>query len=821
MSHSKRVPPTPRALPSVAADTSKQTHFPAEGDVSFQILFTNNPQPMWVYDLKTLFFLEVNAAAVAHYGYSRNEFLRMRLTDIRPQEDVPRLLDELARVGAGFQHSGDWRHLLKDGRPIDVEIISHNLVFGGHEAQLVIVRDITKQNQAEKALKQAERKYRLIFEQAIIGIYQSTPDGDLLSVNPALARMYGYDSPDELVTSITDVQHQLYVDPNRRDELKRLLREHGKVQHFEVQVYRKDRRKIWLSTNAHVVREDGAIVRYEGTFEEITDRKLLEDQLHQAQQKYRDIVDNAVVGIFQSTPDGRYTTVNPAMAHMLGYDSPQELLATITDISLQVYVDPNCREEFKRLAREQGMAKNFECEAYRKDGSKMWLSANVRAVSKDGVVVGYEGMNEDITQRKLLEDQLRQAHKMEAVGQLAGGVAHDFNNALGVITGYSDLLQMNLPAGDPSHRHAVEIAKAGHRAAALTRQLLAFSRKQVIQPVVIDLNAATRELEKMLGRLIGEHIEITFKRTPGLGWVKMDPGQVEQVLMNLAVNSRDAMPHGGRLCIETANVELDEIYARQNAFVTPGSYVMLSVSDTGCGMDRETQHHIFEPFFTTKELGKGTGLGLSTVYGIAKQNAGYIVACSELGKGTTFKLYLPRLNDAADLPLTAPVLETVPFGTETVLVVEDEEPLRTLTRTCLESNHYSVIDAPDAAAALDLAKKHYGRIHLLLTDVVMPGMSGRELANRLIASRPEVKVLYMSGYTNDLIDQQGIHEHDTPLLEKPFTLHSLLTKVYQVLHIAQSGRCELGPVSDRPLIGTKSHEQLENRGREDAPLIEV
>jgi two-component system, cell cycle sensor histidine kinase and response regulator CckA len=788
MSSSKKVPPTPRASPSVASDTSQQTHIPAEGDVSFRIMFMNNPQPMWVYDLKTLFFLEVNAAAVAHYGYSRDEFLGMRLTDIRPQEDVPRLLEEISRVSVGFQRSGDWSHLLKDGRLIDVEIVSHTLVFGGHEAELVVVRDITKQKQAERALKQAERKYRLIFEEAIIGIYQSTPDGNLLSVNPALARMYGYDSPEELISSITDIQHQLYVDPNRREEFKRLLEADGLVQHFEVQVYRKDGRKIWLSTNSHVVREGNTIVRYEGTFEDITDRKLLEDQLRQAQQKYRDIVENAVVGIFQSTPAGGYTTVNPAMANMLGYDSPEDLLKRVTDISQQVYVDPECREEFKRLVREQGMAKNFECQAYRKDGSKMWLSANVRAIFKDGVVVGYEGMNEDITQRKLLEAQLRQAQKMEAVGQLAGGVAHDFNNALGVITGYSDLLQMNLPAGDPSHRHAVEIAKAGRRAAALTRQLLAFSRKQVIQPVVLDLNAATSELEKMLRRLIGEHIEITFKRSPGLGRVKMDPGQVEQVLMNLAVNSRDAMPEGGRLCIETSNVELDETYARQNVFVTPGSYVMLSVSDTGCGMDKETQLHIFEPFFTTKEPGKGTGLGLSTVYGIAKQNAGYVVACSELGKGTTFKLYLPRLSDTAMLPLPLQAPETLPCGTETVLVVEDEEPLRTLTRTCLESNHYYVLDAPDAAAALDLAKKHTGRIHLLLADVVMPGMSGRELATRLIASRPEVKVLYMSGYTTDLIDQHGILDRDTVLLEKPFTLHSLLTKVHHVLHAAQSSR---------------------------------
>ena len=288
----------------------------------------------------------------------------------------------------------------------------------------------------------------------------------------------------------------------------------------------------------------------------------------------------------------------------------------------------------------------------------------------------------------------------------------------------------------------------------------------------------------MLRRLLGEHIEITFKRSPDLGQVKMDPGQVEQVLMNLAVNARDAMPKGGKLCIETANIELDEIYARQNAFVSPGSYVMLSVSDTGCGMDKNTQLHIFEPFFTTKESGKGTGLGLSTVYGIAKQNAGYIMVYSELGKGTTFKLYLPRLSESANLVVPLQQLDPPPGGTETVLVVEDEEALRILTRTCLESNHYHVLDAPDAAKALDLAQKHTGHIHLLLTDLIMPGMSGRELATQLIGLRPEIKVLYMSGYTNELIDQHGILDRDTALLEKPFTLHSLLTKVYQALHAA-------------------------------------
>lgn len=740
---------------------------------------------MWVYDLKTLRCLEVNNAAVERYGCSRDEFLHTLLTDIYPPEDLPHLLEDVARTGTGVPHSGEWRHLHKDGRLTDVEVICYSLESVGREAQMVLVHDITNHSLAEQALRQAERKYRLIFEEATVGMYQSTPDGRLLSVNPAMARMFGFDTPAELIASISNTHFQPYVDPARHRESERLLREQGVVKHFELQIERKDGSRVWLWTNAQAVREGNVIVRHEGIFEDITDRKLLEDQLLQAQQKYRDIVENAVVGIFQSTPEGRYITVNPAMANMLGYDSPHELVASITDITQQVYVDPESREQLKRIAREQGVAANFECQAYRKDGSKMWLCANVRAIFQDGVLVRYEGMNEDVTARKLLEDELRQAQRMEAIGQMAGGIAHDFNNTLSIITGYSDLLQTKLPTGDPTHGHAEEIAKAARRASALIRQLLTFSRKQVIQPVVLDLNAATREFEKMLHHLIPENIEITFRRSPDLGRVKMDSGQVEQVLMNLAVNARDAMPQGGRLCIETANIELDETQARPN--VTPGSYVLLSVSDTGCGMDKETQLHIFEPFFTTKGVGKGTGLGLSTVYGIARQNSGYVRAFSALGQGSTFRLYLPRLGDAIKVSLPSIVVETIHLGTETVLVVEDEEPLRVLVRICLEGNGYRVLEAPSAPVALELAEKHGGRIDLLLTDVVMPGMSGRELAQRLTA-RHGVKVLYMSGYNNDLIDHDGILDRDTVLLEKPFTLHSLLTKVYEVLHTGKSAQ---------------------------------
>jgi len=661
MSRITQFPPASAIVRTANPDASESPNILSEADGSFRALFLSNPQPMWVYDAETLQFLEVNEAAIQHYGYSREEFLKMRITDIRPPEDVPRLLAEWAKVHSALQYSGTWRHLLKDGTLIDAEVVVHTLTFRMRNAKLAAPRDITAQKRAEDALKQAERKYRLMFEEAIVGMYQTSPEGRLLAVNRAMAEMFGYKSGAEMISAISDVQHQLYVDPERREEFKKLLQEQGVVQHFEIQVYRKDGSRMWLWTNARVVREGGNIARYEGTFE-------------------------------------------------------------------------------------------------------------------------------DITERKLLEDQLRQAQKMEAVGRLAGGVAHDFNNALGVITGYGELLQIQLREGDPLHKHAEEICKAGRRAAGLTRQLLAFSRKQIIQPVALDLNVVIGDMEKMLRRLIGEDIEISFRQHPQLWLVKADPGQIEQILMNLAVNSRDAMPKGGKLIIETANAELDVTYARQHAGLTPGSYITLSVSDTGCGMDRETQAHIFEPFFTTKEAGKGTGLGLSTVYGIAKQNEGYIRVYSEVGRGTTFKIFLPRTGEAAEASKSTAAATMALRGSETVLLVEDEDPLRELARGALEDNGYRVLDAADPSVATKIAHAYRDPIHLLLTDVIMPGGSGRDLARALTASRPDIKVLYMSGYTNELVAQYGVLGQELALLEKPFTLHSLLAKVHRVLHSVEMGK---------------------------------
>jgi len=507
----------------------------AESEAHYRVLFERHPNPLWVYDLETAAFLAVNEAAVQHYGYSREEFLGMRLEAIRPQEDVERLRDYRSTLEAGLVETGEWRHRKKDGTIIDVDITRHTLTFAGRPAALAIARDIT--------------------------------------------------------------------------------------------------------------------------------------------------------------------------------------------------------------------------------------------------------------QRKSLEAQLLQAQKMEAVGRLAGGVAHDFNNLLTAILGSADLLLEGLGPDHSEREEAEEIRKAALRAADLTRQLLAFSRQQVLAPQVLDLNEVVANMDKMLRRVIGEDIDLRTAPGRDLRAVRADRGQLEQVVMNLAVNARDAMPAGGKLTIETANMELDEAYAREHPVVKPGSYVMLAVSDTGVGMSAETRARIFEPFFTTKPKGKGTGLGLATVYGIVKQSGGYIWAYSEPGRGTSFKIYLPRVEDAAvparSTPATTPSLR----GSETILLVEDQEEVRRLVRRVLEARGYTVLVAASGAEALQVAATHAGPIQLLVTDVIMPAMSGREVGLLVAAARPEAKVLYLSGYADESIVHHGVLEPGIAFLQKPFTAEGLARKVREVLDTpASSGR---------------------------------
>jgi signal transduction histidine kinase/ActR/RegA family two-component response regulator len=441
------------------------------------------------------------------------------------------------------------------------------------------------------------------------------------------------------------------------------------------------------------------------------------------------------------------------------------------------------RESDSRLARVRAgeeVPPVREAEIVRKDGSRLWVEITATNVLKEGRVVGRLTLVHDLSETKRLEEQLRQSQKMEAIGHLAGGVAHDFNNLLTVIGGRA-LLALERSRHDPGLQPALElIARTADRAAALTGQLLAFSRRQILQPRVLDVNTVLAGVEPILRRTIGEDIDLVIRSDPAVGRVRADPGQLEQVILNLSVNARDAMPEGGQLTLETANVVLDETYARHHPDVQPGSYVLLAVSDTGIGMDAATRARLFEPFFTTKETGKGTGLGLSTVYGIVKQSGGHIDVYSEPGQGAAFKVYLPRA-DAAPQPVEAPVEGASPRGSETVLLVEDEEGLRTLAREILELQGYTLIEASNPGEALARLEAHHGPIHLLVTDVVMPQMSGRELASRVAAARPETRILYMSGYTDDAIIRHGVLDPGTPFLQKPFAPDSLARKVRDAL----------------------------------------
>ena len=511
------------------------------------------------------------------------------------------------------------------------------------------------------------------------------------------------------------------------------------------------------------------------------DRKRKEEALRISEARYRSLVQSAVYGIYRSSADDRFLDVNPALVSMLGYGSAEELLKV--SLTRDLYVDPEQRMRLIAEHEESRSAQNIEVRWRRKDGRPITVRLSGRSITNDdGQPTEFEMIAEDVTERRALEDQLRQSQKMEAIGRLAGGIAHDFNNLLTVIKGYSELMLEGLELADRLHPEVEEIKKAADRAASLTRQLLAFSRQQVLAPRVLDLNSVIQNMDRLLHRLVGEDTELTMRLESDLGHTKADPGQIEQVVMNLVVNARDAMPNGGQLTIETTNVEFDETYVSEHVAVRPGPYVMIAVSDTGIGMTEEVRGRIFEPFFTTKEAGKGTGLGLSTVYGIVKQSEGYVWVYSEPGIGTSFKIYLPRVDAPEEVaPYHSHGLATY-GGTETILLVEDEDGVRALVRQILLKQGYTVLESRHAGEALLLCERHQRKIDLLLTDVVLQQMSGRELAERLIKSRPEMRVLYISGYTDDAIVQHGVLHAGTAFLQKPFTTEALTRKVRQVLN---------------------------------------
>ena len=751
------------------------------GAEAFQALFENTPLPMWIYDLKTLNFVAVNDAAIAHYGYSREEFLQMQITEIRPPEDLPLLYANMEDLRTKWVHSGQARHRLKDGTTIDVEFDSHILEVPGEDAVIVVARDITGRKRAD------ERLYLLsqIVERSPEMIGLGDPNGHVTYVNRAFLKAYGY-SEEEILgkhfsCTISPRNSAALMTEILKGEAKDLEGEGWQGECIRI---RQDGTEFpVLLSRGQIKNPEGRVVGTFGVSRDITERKREEEDI----RRLAAIVESSFDAIMSTTLEGIVLTWNSGAERIYGY-SAAEIIGRNIGIVVPTDRQDELADVLGRLRRGEKL-EQFETTAVRKDGKVIDILLTASPIKDaSGRIAGISDIVRDISDDKRMEQMFRQAQKMEAVGRLAGGVAHDFNNLLGVIIGYTETLLDRIGHNAELRAQAEQIRKAADRAAALTRQLLAFSRQQVLEPKILNLDAVVGEVEKMLHRLIGEDIEILTLLDSSPSSVRADQGQMEQVIMNLAVNARDAMPHGGKLIIETSIVNVGEEYALSHRPFIAGPYVLLTVSDTGIGMDQDTKSHLFEPFFTTKELGRGTGLGLATVYGVVKQSGGYIWAYSEPGQGSVFKIYLPRIDQAAlkIRPSGDPI--QILRGTETVLLVEDEQSLRALTRDLLERSDYTVLEASSGDHALEVAQRYGGPIHLLLTDVVMPGMNGAALAANLAPLHPEMKVLFMSGYTGSFATQIGLLGAGATVFQKPFSRDALLRKLREVLELPQESR---------------------------------
>ncbi len=669
---------------------------------------------------------------------------------------------------------------LKDGRTFEwftAPVIDVDETYFG---RIRSFRDITERKRAEAALKQSEQDYRTVFEQAHDAILIFAPEGEIvLDVNRRACEIYGFSRSEFVGMSIETISK---FPANGKDKVKETM-EIGDYLNFETIQFRKDGSEMSLEVNASTVNYQGqqAIITIN---RDITERKRVEAALRKAEANYRNLVESSpgIVYLSESTAPYSNIYVSPNVI-ILGY-SPEEWYAK-PDMwaSLLHYEDRERVVSEFEYAVKHNLESELEYRVVARDGTiYWWLDRGGFVVDDRGGRLGWQGIILDITKTKALEEQLRQSQKLESVGRMAGGIAHDFNNMLTAINGYSDLTLRRLKPEDPLRGNIEEIKKAGERSAQLTQQLLAFSRRQVLKPKILNLNEVILETSKLLERLIGEDIQFSIVPFSGLGLIEADPGQLTQVIINLAINARDAMPRGGNLAIETSNVYLDEEFAAAHVPTQAGSYVLLSVSDSGVGMSVEVKRHIFEPFYTTKEIGKGTGLGLATVYGIVKQSEGYIWVESEEGAGTTFKIYLPRVDeDAETSPAHVKTHEIIERGTETILLVEDEEIVRNMSRQMLEACGYRVIEAANGLEALALCEAENRKIDLLLTDVVMPKMGGRELAEKLAQKYPHIRLLYTSGYTDDAVIRQGIMTEDMNFIQKPFDFDELAKKIRELL----------------------------------------
>ncbi len=630
-----------------------------------------------------------------------------------------------------------------------------------------------------QAMEDAEVRYRKLFDGVPVGLYRATFDGQILDANPALVRMFGY--PDRQ-TLITLNARELYIDPSDRELWQDRLKRETTVRDFEVRLRRYDGSIFWGRNSARMVLgAEGQFRYYQGVLEDISNQKRAEEELLKANEKLRAVFDAAPIAVTALDLDGRVQSWNAAAERMLGWSEEEIIGLTLPTVG------ESQQDEFRQL-RERVISGELlmgvEVRRQKRDGSPIDLNVYAAPLfGSEGEAVGIMGVLVDVTERKELEARLAQSQKMESVGQLAGGIAHDFNNLLTVILGNCEIVLTGLADDSPQRPDVEDIRNAADHAAALTRQLLAFSRRQILQPRVLSLNTVVSETLEMLGRLIGENIELVTELEPALLATRADPIELGQVLINLSVNARDAMPGGGRLTIRTENVNLDRRAQAHGEAIPPGRYVVLSIADSGQGMDNETLARIFEPFFTTKHKTKGTGLGLSTVYGIVKQSGGYVSVESELGQGTTFRIFFQQAEDKEEdereaTPAERPVSAR---GSETVLLVEDEEALRGPMRRGLERAGYTVLEAGNAREAIAICESFEDEIHIMVTDLVMPGMDGVELARHVESIRPDMKVLYTSGYADSEVTRHGLVAPGVEFLQKPYTPSELVARIRSVL----------------------------------------
>ena len=748
-----------------------------DSEERFRQIAENIREVFWITDPAKQRMIYISPAYEAIWGRTCASLYEspMSFVEAIHPEDRERVL---ARMSS--QASGEYDEVYRILRPDGSLRWIHDRGFpvpgprGVVERIVGSARDITDLKQVEQALRETEGRYRSLFESAPDGILVADSKGTYVDANPSALAMLGY-SRDELI----GMKSEEILVPREHARVDLALTEINRgVEHrHEWQFRRKNGSEFHADVMASVM-ADGRIL---ALVRDVTERKLALEELRESERRFRDMLANLHLASLMLDREGRITHCNDFLLRLTGWTADEVLGRSW----FELFVPPgqnDVKEVLSSLLADRPEAWHHENEILTRSGARRLIRWNNSVLrSRTGEAIGMASIGEDITEHKRLEEQLRQSQKMEAVGRLAGGVAHDFNNILGVITGYADLLRRKTPESHPDRRRIDEIVRAAKRAAGLTRQLLAFSRKQVLEPKVLEPSIVVADMRGMLERLIGEDVEFALK-AGAKGRAKVDPGQLEQVLMNLVVNARDAMPMGGgSLTIETADVDLDEEYVqRREVAVQPGRYVMIAVADTGAGMDEATQARVFEPFFTTKVEGKGTGLGLATVYGIVKQSGGYIWMQSEVGKGTVFRVYLPRVEEAVAKELDRPAAPRR-SATETVLVVEDEPAARELVGEVLRAEGYRVLLAANGQEAVEMAARASGPIHLLLTDVVLPKLSGRAAAQQICAVHRGAKVIYMSGYTDDQISPHGVLEPGIILLQKPFSPEDLTRRVGEIL----------------------------------------